>query len=454
MRSRSIVRLTTVVLVFGCLTVFGGLACYDACGPAEANASILSEPWAMAERAPMSADAITEWNQYAATLTLRPSPMQQPVEQTRTMAIIQVSMHDAVNGITRKYETYRQPGAAPPDASAEAAAIGAAYRAMLGMFGNGPFPVLGNRTLDQVFSDSLATNGISPANPGIGYGILAANAILAERANDGAALASFPYDGPSTDAGIWRLLPGQTALLPGWGNVTPFVMRSASQFRPDPPPALDSEIYARDYNEIKDIGKSVSPNRTPLQTQIATFWRSSPTAIWNPVITQAVVARGLDISDAARAYAMFYLASADASIAVWESKYYYNSWRPQPAIRRGDEDGNTATDADPTWAPLFPTPPHPEYPSAHTSNSSSMAHILEYLFGRDPGMTISVTLSGINRQWTTFDQAAEEVIDARVFSGIHFRNSDEVGARQGRQIGQFVLTHELRPCGKGGGRCS
>jgi len=197
----------------------------------------------------------------------------------------------------------------------------------------------------------------------------------------------------------------------------------------------------------------VSLNRTQLQTQIATFWRASPTAIWNPVIRQLLASRNLDISDSARDYALFYLAAADASIACWEAKYYYNFWRPQSAIRRGDEDGNAATDPEATWTPLFGTPAHPDYPSAHTTNSSAMAHILEYLFGRDPGMTISVTLSGINRQWSTFDEGTLEVIDARVYSGIHFRNSDEVGARLGRQVAQFVLTHALRPCTKGKSRC-
>jgi hypothetical protein len=236
--------------------------------------------------------------------------------------------------------------------------------------------------------------------------------------------------------------------------VTPFVLRSGSQFRPDPPPALDSEQYAKDYNEIKIIGASSSPVRTTEQTQIATFWLASPTAIWNPVLSQVIAARNLDLSAKARAYALLYLAAADASISCWEAKYTYNFWRPQAAIRGGDSDGNDLTAGDAAWLPLHPTPRHPEYPSGHSSNSAAMAAILGLLFGDNPGVPLVVTLSGITRQWDTFGEGIEEVIDARVYSGIHFRTADEVGARMGRQVARFVSTHALRPCPKGRPRCS
>ena len=228
--------------------------------------------------------------------------------------------------------------------------------------------------------------------------------------------------------------------------------RSGSQFRPDAPPALDSERYARDYNEIKQIGVLNSALRTNEQTQIASFWRASPTAIWNPVLSQVLATRNLDLSSTARSFALFYLASADSSIACWDAKYHYNFWRPQPAIWSGDIDGNDLTAGDANWTPLFATPPHPEYPSGHSTNSSAMATILELLFGDDPGVPIVVTLSGITRQWNSFSEAVEEVIDARVFSGIHFRTADEVGARQGRQVARFVSNHALRRCR--GSRCS
>jgi hypothetical protein len=309
--------------------------------------------------------------------------------------------------------------------------------------------------LDNLYINSLAAHGLSDDNPGIAFGESAAAAILAARANDNSAQAQYDYTVPGAgNPGVWTRINNAPALLPGWGNVTPFVMKSGDQFRPEAPPALDTEQYAKDYNEIKEIGKSDSLTRTALQSQIATFWRASPTAIWNPVLTQVLATHDLNLSSTARAYAIFYLAAADASIACWETKYVYNSWRPMLAIRAGDIDGNDATVGDPTWTPFVPTPPHPEYSSGHTTNSSAMASVLESLFGEDPEMTISVTLSGITRQWSTFDQAVGEVIDARVYSGIHFRTADEVGARQGRQVAHFVLTHALRQCPKGGSRCA
>jgi hypothetical protein len=207
---------------------------------------------------------------------------------------------------------------------------------------------------------------------------------------------------------------------------------------------LDSEKYAKDYNEIKAIGINTGSTRSATQSQIATFWRASPTAIWNPVLTQLVQTRNLTISQNARLYALFYLAATDSGIACWEAKYHYNFWRPQLAIVNGEFDDNDATAGNGAWAPFVGTPPHPEYPSGHSTNSSAMAMILASEFEDTPGVPLVVTVSGITRQWSSLSEAVEEVIDARVYSGIHFRNSDEVGARMGRQVAQFVSKHALR----------
>ena len=386
-------------------------------------------------------DVVLEWNQQAVQLTLLPASGLTPVQQTRVMAIFQLAVHDAVNGITGKYETYLSSSPAPDTASPDAAAIAAAHHALKNLF-------QGNDTmLDGLFLDSLNAHGLSPADPGVEFGRSAAATILAVRANDHSAQAQFDYVVPGAgQPGVWIRLNNAAAQLPGWGSVTTFVLRSASQFRPEPPPALDSEQYAKDYNEIKDIGKASSSTRSLEQSQIATFWRASPTAIWNGVLTQVVPTRNLDLSDKARLFALFYLAAADASIACWEAKYTYNFWRPQLAIRGGDTDANDLTVGDPAWAPFVGTPPHPEYPSGHTTNSSAMAKILISEFDDNPGVPIVVTQSGITRRWTTFSEAVREVIDARVYSGIHFRNSDEVGARMGRQVAQFVSKHALRRC--------
>lgn len=386
-----------------------------------------------------TSDVVMEWNQQAVTLTLLPASALAPVQQTRVMAIFQLALHDAINGITGEYDTYLSPPSPPANASPDAAGIAAAHHALKSLFP-------GNDTLlDDRYLTSLAAHGLSPADPGIEYGRVASAAILSARANDGSAQAQFDYNAPGAGApGVWTRLNNAPALLPGFGNITPFVLRSASQFRPEPPPSLDSEQYAKDYNEIKEVGISSGSSRSAEQTNIALFWRASPTTIWNPVLTQVVATRNLNLSDKARLFALFYLASADASIACWEAKYTYNFWRPQPAVRGGDLDGNDLTAANATWLPLIPTPPHPEYPSGHTTNSSAMAKILISEFGDNPGQPVVVTLSGITRSWSTFSEAVDEVIDARVYSGIHFRNSDEVGARMGRQIAQFASKHALR----------
>ena len=409
---------------------------------AAATAGVLSVP------APASAsgDAVMEWNDIARGLVVVPALS--PVQQTRHMAIVQVAVHDAVNAVTGQYRQYRPTGAAPAGASAEAAAIGAAYAALRGLFSDPASLEL----LAGKYAVSLDTHTISPLDPGLAFGEAVANGILGLRADDGAADAVFPYlPAYAGSPGVWVPIssaPSAQALLPGWGNVAPWVLRSTSQFRPEAPPALDGERYAKDYNEILYIGQDVSSTRTDEQKQIALFWRASPTALWNPVLRTAIESRGLDLSATARVMALFYLAAADASVACWEAKYFYNFWRPEPAIVRADEDGNVLTAANPAWKPLVPTPPHPEYPSAHSTNSSAMAFVLKSIFGDGPGYTIDVTSStnsGFVRHWQTFSQGVNEVVDARVYSGIHFRNSDQVGARLGRQVAQFVLTHALEP---------
>ncbi len=442
-------RRITVAISFGAMLL--AVTAYAAvCEAMGGNSGALSGLCSGPTRTAQSTDSgevIMEWNQQAVTLTLLPASALAPVQQTRAMAIVQVAIHDAVNGITGEYATYLSPGPPPANASPKAAAIAAAHHALINLF-NGHIG-----SLNTFYANSLIVHGVSEDDPGIEFGRSAAAAILELRANDHAAQAQFNYTAPGAGTpGVWVPLTSAPALLPGWGNVTPWVLRSGSQFRPEAPPALNSEQYAKDYNEIKEIGRLNSSTRTALQTQIATFWRASPTAIWNPVMRQVVTARNLDLSTTARSFALFYLAAADSSIACWESKYTYNYWRPEPAIRNGALDGNDLTAGDGAWTPLFATPPHPEYASGHTTNSSAMAMILGLLFEDNPGVPIAVTISGITRQWNTFSEGVGEVIDARIYSGIHFRTADEVGARLGSKVARFVSTHALRPCTKG--RCS
>lgn len=393
-------------------------------------------------KAAVTSNVVLEWNDLAVRLTLQAVPPLAAIQQTRVMAIFQLAVHDAVNGITGNFETYLSPPA-PPNASPEAAAIGAAYEALRNLFpGN-------DALLEGRFLASLQEHGVTVNDPGVVYGRAVAASILALRANDHSAEAQFNYDAPNQGApGVWVRLANAPASLPGWGKVTPFVLQSGSQFRPDAPPDLTSEQYAKDYNEIKQIGVSTGSTRSAEQSNIALFWRASPTAIWNSVLTQVVQSRNMDLSSQARLFALFYIASSDASVACWDAKYEYNFWRPQSAITNGDVDGNDQTVGDAAWKPFIPTPPHPESPSGHSTNSSAMAKILTLEFGDNPGIPLTVTQTGITRTWTSFSEAVDEVIDARVYSGIHFRNSDEVGARMGRQVAQFVAKHALRPTSK------
>jgi hypothetical protein len=391
-------------------------------------------------------DPILEWNDVARQLVVVPALS--PVEQTRLMAIVHVAMHDAVSGITGEYERYARGAAPPAGAAPEAAAISAAFTALKQLF---PAPDA-QALLAGRFSTSLQDNAVAPSDPGIAFGAAVAAGILALRQNDGASVARYVFiPAGAGSIGVWAPVstaPAAQSLLPGWGAVTTWVLRSGAQFRPDAPPDVGSRRFARDQDEVRTVGAQSSLARTGEQTQIALFWRASPTAIWNPVLRQAVEARALSLSDTARVTALFYMAASDASVACWEAKYYYNFWRPQAAIVAGDEDGNTRTAGDPAWLPLVPTPPHPEYPSGHTANSGAMAAILTLLFGDSPGFVIVATSSqnpGFVRKWDTFSEGVDEVVDARVSSGIHFRTADTVGARLGRQVARFVLTHALKP---------
>ena len=385
-------------------------------------------------------DAVMEWNQIALDATV--TAAQGPLPQGRSMTIAQIAVHDAVNAITGKHRTYLATSLAPSGASAEAAAIAASHRVLVTLFPSQQI------ALDARRVASLASRSLTEADPGIGVGESSAAAILQARSNDGASTAQFAYSAPGAGSpGVWVPIGTQVALLAGWGKVTPWVLNSSKQFWPDAPPSLDSGRYARDYNEVKKIGSLSSTTRTSEQTEIGRFWLGTPSAIWNHVARQVITASGLDLSDTARTFGLMYLAASDAGITCWDVKYTYNFWRPQAAIRNGHLDGNNATVGDPNWTPLFPTPAHPEYISGHSTNSSAMGTMLALLFGDEPGITIiglSPTNPGFARQWTSFSQGIDEVIDARVYSGIHYRTSDEVGARVGRQVARFVFTHALK----------
>jgi hypothetical protein len=384
-------------------------------------------------------DAVSEWNQIALDATVTAG--QGPVPQIRTMTMVQVSVHDAVNAITCDYRTYLSIRCGPWG-TAEAAAIGAAHRALVRLL-PAQAPALSARR-----AASLAAHGLTDSDSGLTFGEAVAEVILAVRSTDGAAQTQFPYTAPGAGSpGVWVAVGPAPPVLPGWRTVSPWVLRNLSQFQPNGPPSLHSRRYARDYNEVKALGALDSATRTAEQTEIARFWLASPAAIWNSVARQLIQAHDLDPSATARALALIYLAAADASIACWDAKYSFNFWRPVTAIRNGDADDNSRTEGDPEWTPLFPTPQHPEYLSGHSTNSSAMATVLTLLFGDEPGTPMVVTSStspGFERHWARLSEGVEEVIEARVYAGIHYRTSDEDGAQLGRKTARFVVNHALR----------
>jgi VCPO second helical-bundle domain len=385
---------------------------------------------------------VVDWNAIAITAT---SAAGQPsLLQLRSMAITSVAVSDAVNAITNQYTRYGSRLTPPAGASTTAAAVGAAYRALT--------QVVPSQTqfLSTMLGQSLAKFGVSASDSGFVFGEAVADEIVAMRAADGAALAQYPYTPPGAGApGVWVPTPPAfaAASLPGGGLVQPWVLESGAQFRPDEGPDLTSERYARDVNEVKEIGALNSATRTAEQTNIARFWLASAGVIWNGVLRQVASGLALEESEAARDFALMNIAGADAAIACWDAKYAFNFWRPVTAIQRADEDSNPGTEADPGWTPLVATPNHPEYPSGHATMSGAMATVLTLLFDDDPGVAFTATSPtnpGFERHWTTFSEGVREVIDARVYSGIHFRSSDERGARLGRQVGRFAAKHALR----------
>jgi hypothetical protein len=394
-------------------------------------------------------DPIAAWNQISET-AVKTAGHPPPVAAL-DFAIVHLAIYDAVESIDRRYEPYYRlvPGAT---GSLSAAAAKAGHDVLVGMF---PAQQI---SLDMDYATFLAASGIDPADPGVAVGAQAAANILALRSNDG----RFPSNPPpfvgSTKIGQWRptpsLLPGPPATLaPGltpWvATVRPFTLTGDSQFRIDPPPDLTSKEWARDYKEVKSLGSLQSTTRTAEQTDIGYFWADSGPVLWQNALRNISGSYLSDIGDSARMYALAETALADAQIACWDSKYFYSFWRPITAIRLGDQDGNLLTDVDSEWQPLINTPNFPEYPSGHAAISGAISHMLRLFFGSD---VLSFQMTTTNamavqktRTFSRLSQAEQEVVDARVYVGIHYRNSDTTARAQGRRVSNWVFRHYLRP---------
>ena len=383
------------------------------------------------------ADAVTEWNEKA--LAAATQAKQLPFVSTRTMALVHTAMFDAVNSIEGRCAPYKFKVSAPAGSSSEAAVVAAAHAVLLSLFPEQ------KADLDAAYAASLARipEG-SGKTAGIGVGEEIAVKILALRASDGSDAPNV-YK-PATTPGAY--IPTALPIGSHWGNVTPWVMKRGSQFRPAPPPVLNGPVWARDYNEIKDLGAKKSTMRTAEQTDIAHFWILAGPASWEPIVRHMALTPGRSLIQNARLFALVEIAAADAYIAVFDGKYTFQFWRPITAIRNGDINGNAATTRVPDWEPSIDTPLHPEYPCAHCITSAAVATVLESEFGNGaiPVVTMSSpTAPGVTRKWTRIWDWADEISAARIYGGIHYRNSTVVGQAMGKKIGELAFQNCLKP---------
>ena len=410
------------------------------------------------------ADVISEWNAFAQaqTIPIRPTAH----GESRGMAMVEGAVYDAVNALDPDYRPYLldlDALHAQPFGSQAAAIATAAHDVLVKIVPSGQVGAV-----DEKLEETLDPMPDSPSKTeGMRVGAAAAAAMLKFRENDGY-LAAFPFD-IGSGAGDWRpvgwpfALPDPRADPDAWvANEKPFLIESPSQFRSKGPNALTSRAYEKDFDEVKSLGAIDSTTRTADQTAAAVFWQFPPIALWNQLARDQLSPRfGLDTADQARLYAIVNLAAADAAISCWNDKYYWSFWRPRAAIREAGTDGNPATVPDPSWESLFApatqttpplgTPPFPDHPSGHSCLSGAVLNALADFFGRDKvefDIVSGRSLDGVpipKRHFERFSDALQEVVEARIWGGIHFRTADEQGAKMGKQIAQWIKTRYFEP---------
>jgi hypothetical protein len=424
-------------------------------------------------------NAAIEWNAIASTAVMAPPPQgagQPPHVAVLSLAMVQGAVYDAVNAIDGGYQPYLVAPPASSGDSKEAAAATAAFCVLVGSSDDptnpcelpGLFPGQLS-TLKPLYDASLSHVADGPSKDGgIAVGGAAAAVMLTARQNDGRG-GTFTFV-QGFDPGDWRLAPpqGPTGIVardpaPWVGFVRPFLVPNVDMLRTDGPNELTSAAYAEDFNEVKVLGSLTSTKRTADQTAAAIFWQDSGIAIWNRVYRALAVSQGLDIVDSARLFAMTNLAGADGAIGCWNDKAYWSFWRPITAIREAASDGNRATEADLTWVPLFDpsvpvsgpplvTPGFPDHPAGHTCISGATVHALQAFFGTDrvPFTAVSNKCSPAPcpaRSFDRFSDALKEIIDARVWGGIHFRTADVQGAVLGKKVAHYMEKHFFQPTG-------
>jgi hypothetical protein len=398
---------------------------------------LLSPGTAYTDRA---TDPVLEWNAIMRTTVA----MDNPFLQSSSATMMHLAVFEAVNTIVGNYKPYLGTIEAPAGASPEAAVIAAAHRTLVNLYPSD------EPSLNALRDASLSAIADGPAkNDGIAVGTAAADAILAVRTTDGAANASDPPYMPEAEPGDWQTTPPgfAQALFPNWGKVTTFGIKNGAQFRSNPPPAIHSGNYARDYNEVKAVGDVNSPVRPQGKTDRALYYGVNfPVHVFGESASQASVAQGKTLSENARIFALLHMAMTDGLISSMESKFYYEYWRPVTAIRAGDTDGNKRTEPDPEWLSLVVNPPYPSYPSNYASAALAARAVLEEVYGKGDH---SITLTSISPSvdvtlhYTTFSQMTEDINDARVYGGIHYRFDQDAGSRMGWGVGSYILRNHL-----------
>ncbi len=386
-------------------------------------------------------DVVQDWDAIMqATVTA-----QAPFPQARFAAITQLAVFEAVNAITREYQPYLGTITAPHDASPEAAAVAAAYGVLSNYF-PASLP-----TLNAAYAASLASipDG-HRKTAGIATGQAAAAAMIAARADDGSSPLEF-FLPTSSNPGVWQLTPSCPAaggVFFNWQNVTPFGIRSASQFFLAPPPALTRGRYTRAYDEVKEVGDLNSTERPRDRTNVALFYdHAVPVVIFNDAARQITTARPRSLSENARDFALINMAISDGAVATFYNKYLYKFWRPETAIHDAADDGNDKTAPDPNFQPLITTPCFPSYPSAHGTLSNAAREVMEKIYGEGPfSITLSTpALPSVTLHYSRLEEITDDISDARVYGGIHFRTDQDAGAFLGIRIGDYIYSHKLRP---------
>ena len=384
------------------------------------------------------ADAVTDWNETSIEVMKAARVAGNP--WSRTLAMVHVAMSDAINLVQGRYARYVSTIPAVPGASAEAAGSTAARQILVQLYPNQ------KGMIEEAYAASMKSIGDGPAkSQGIALGEQVGAAIHADRAADGTNVAD-TYR-PVTSPGVW--VPTTLPLFAQYARAKPWVLKSADQFRPGPPPELTSVLYARDYNETKNVGGAKSTARTPEQTEAVKFWTQANLGPgWQAAARQLSAAKGLTLAENARLFALLNMGVANTFINDWDAKFTYNFWRPLTAIRNGDMDGNDATERDPGWTPLNDTPMHPEYPSQASIICGVALGVLESVFGPKPAIAITATdvmNPNLKRQFKSIGELDEEHRNVRIWGGIHFRNSLDVGYDMGRKIAAYLIDNSLKP---------